>query len=108
MRTFLNLLGLALLATACTTVASISTSQIPQASARHQKVSGSASNLVLLFIPFGNSFVDRAREEMESKCPKGSIEGVLTKHQDTDYFLRLVLIQEAVMEGYCLAPGKKG
>jgi uncharacterized lipoprotein YajG len=92
----------------CVTVNSISTSQIPPAAARKQKVVSSASNLVLFFIPFGNSFVERAREDLERQCPKGAIEGLQTKHQDTNYFIGLVGIQEVVMQGYCLSPRSKG
>lgn len=93
---------------ACMTVSSISTSQIPPAAARQHKVTSSASNLVFLLIPFGNSFVEKAREDLERQCPGGAIEGILAKHQNTDYFLSLVMMQEVEMEGYCLSSRKKG
>ncbi len=93
---------------ACMTVSSISTSQIPPAPARQQKVLSSASNFVFLTIPFGNSFVERAREDLERQCPDGAIEGIQTKHQDINYFLGLATAQEVVMQGYCLASRKKG
>jgi hypothetical protein len=90
------------------TVSSISTSQIPSTPARKHKVMSSASNLVLLTIPFGNSFVERAREDLERQCPEGAIEGIQTKHQDINYFLGLAGVQEVVMQGYCLGSRKKG
>lgn len=93
---------------ACMTVSSISTSQIPPAPARKQKVVSSASNFVFLAIPFGNSFVERAREDLERQCPDGAIEGIQTKHQDINYFLGLAGVQEVVMQGYCLGSRKKG
>ncbi|MDQ3231807.1 MAG: hypothetical protein M3Q07_08310 [Pseudobdellovibrionaceae bacterium] len=92
----------------CMSVSSISISQIPAAAARKHKVISSASNLVLIAIPFGNSFVDRAREDLERQCPDGSIEGIQSKHQNTDYFLGLAVTQEVVMQGYCLSRRKKG
>lgn len=91
----------------CVTVESISTSQIPPQAARQSRITSSASNLVFLAIPFGNSFVDRARTELEAQCARGRIEGVLAKHQNTNYFLGLIGKQEVVMEGYCLSK-KKG
>lgn len=93
---------------ACVTVSSISTSQIPPAAARKQKVTSSASNLVVLLIPFGNSFVETAREDLERQCPSGAIEGIQTKHQNTNYFLGLAVAQEVVMQGYCINARKKG
>ncbi len=93
---------------ACMTVSSISTSQIPPASARQAKVVSSASNFVFLTIPFGNSFVERAREDLERQCPDGAIEGIQTKHQDINYFLGIATTQAVVMQGYCLSSRKKG
>lgn len=93
---------------ACVTVSSISTSQIPPAAARKQKISSQASNLVLLMIPFGNSFVERAREDLERQCPNGAIEGIQAKHQNNNYFLGLAVAQEVVMQGYCINARKKG
>jgi hypothetical protein len=93
---------------ACMTVSSISTSQIPPAPARKQKVVSSASNFMFLLIPFGNSFVERARVELERQCPNGAIEGIQTKHQNINYFLGFASVQEVVMQGYCLASQKKG
>lgn len=92
----------------CITVESISTSQIPPAAARKQKVTSSASNFVFLLIPFGNSFVETAREDLERQCPEGAIEGVQTKHQNLNYFIGLVGFQEVVMHGYCVGSRKKG
>lgn len=93
---------------ACMSVSSISTSQIPAAAGRKHKITSSASNFVFLAIPFGNSFVAKAREDLERQCPDGAIEGIQTKHQNTDYFLGLAVTQELVMHGYCSSTSKKG
>jgi len=108
MKSLVGLIVCLSLLPACMTVSSISTSQIPPVAARKQKISSSASNLVLLAIPFGNSFVDRAREDLERQCSQGAIEGIQTKHQDINYFLGLATVQEVVMQGYCLSSRKKG
>ncbi|WP_141734672.1 hypothetical protein [Oligoflexus tunisiensis] len=108
MKSLVSLMICLTLLPGCMTVSSISTSQIPPAAARKQKVVSSASNFVFLLIPFGNSFVERAREDLERQCPRGAIEGMQTKHQDTNYFFGLASKQEVVMHGYCLSPRSKG
>lgn len=108
MKSLIPMMMILTLLPACMTVSSISTSQIPPAPARDQKVVSSASNFVFLAIPFGNSFVERAREDLERQCPNGAIEGIQTKHQDINYFLGLLATQEVVMQGYCLDSRKKG
>jgi hypothetical protein len=92
----------------CMTVSSISSSQVPPVAERQHRIMSSESNLVLLAIPFGNSFVEEARSGLEAQCAQGQIEGILSKHQNTNYFLGLVSRQEVVMEGYCLSSKKKG
>ncbi len=108
MRNSLLLLSGLLLSGACRTVESVSISQIPPAALRKQKIVSSASNFVFLSIPFGNSFVERAREDLESQCPTGQIEGILAKHQRTTYFAAIAWNQGVIMEGYCLNGNKKG
>lgn len=101
MKAFFSCLICLTVFSACTTVSSVSTSQIPPIADRKQKIHSSASSLVILSIPFGNSFPDQARAELESQCPHGRIDGILSKQQSTSYFL--VATQELVLEGYCLA-----
>ncbi len=101
-------LFLACMLQGCMTVASISVSQIPVAAARKHKISASASNVTVLLIPFGSSFPERARGDLLSQCQGGKIEGLLSKHQVTDYFLGLFFVNEVVMEGYCLHNQAKG
>ncbi len=107
MKKMLLLLSGLLFTGGCKTVESISISQIPPAAARKQKIVSSASDFVFFAIPFGNSFVARAREALEQQCPQGQIEGILAKHQNTNYFLGFAGNQGVIMEGYCLN-GKKG
>ncbi|MCX6132129.1 MAG: hypothetical protein NTX25_24115 [Proteobacteria bacterium] len=106
MRVFSCLFSLLLLA--CTTVQSISISQIPSASTRNKRITSSASSPIIFAIPFGHSFVERARDDLISQCPNGQIDGVLSKHQSKDYFLSLVLVNEVVMEAYCHTSHREG
>lgn len=108
MKHFFILLSGLMLSGACSTVESISISQIPPESVRKQKISSSASNFVFLAIPFGNSFVAKAREDLERQCPGGAIEGILSKHQNTQFFPAIASKQSVIMEGYCITGLKKG
>lgn len=98
----------ATLLASCVSVQSVSISPIPPAEARKKLIKSSASNAIVFFIPFANSFIENAREDLEQQCPKGSIQGVLTKHQTTDYFLGLVYTKNIMMQGYCLASNDGG
>jgi hypothetical protein len=93
--------------TGCMTVRSISANQVPPQSDRRQKISASDSGLVILLVPFGNSFVDSAKERLMTQCPGGSIEGLLTKFQAT--YVSLIFDRpEVTMEGYCVKAAKNG
>ena len=101
---FGSILGLS---ASCMTVATISANQVPRQSERRQQIAASDSGLIVLGIPFGNTFVDRAKERLMDKCPGGAIEGLLTKFQTTSYFI-FYSKPEVVMEGYCVKAAKKG
>jgi hypothetical protein len=93
-----------LLQMACQTVESISISQIPDTSRRKGEVRSEASSPIILFIPFGTSFIDEAKADLESRCkPPARIEGVVSKHSSTNYFLGLIMSQKVSMSGYCVA-----
>lgn len=96
------LIAMASVLTQCTTVRSVSMSQVPEAAARRSLVTATASSPVILFIPFNTGYLDTAREDFVSKCQKGAIEGVLSKHEDVDYFLSLIMIQRIHLQGYCV------
>lgn len=97
----------AALSGACTTVTSISVSQIPEAGQRKHVVRSEGSRPIILLIPFGSGFVEDARKDLLSQCPDGKIEGVLSKHEDTNYFLGLVQVSSLKMRGYCVAEGRR-
>jgi hypothetical protein len=88
--------------TACTTVESISISQMPEQDERKATVEAHASTPIIFAIPFGTGYIDTARDELLGRCASGAIEGVLTKFQTTNYFLGLVESQQVSMSGYCV------
>jgi hypothetical protein len=91
-------LGLA----ACTTVQSITVNQIPEKRFRRDVVKAHDWSPIILAIPFGSGFVDKASAQLARQCQRGAVEGVLTKFETTDYFLGLYAVQSIDMEGYCV------
>ena len=85
----------------CKTVMSISINQIPAEAGRKNRIVASASNPIILLFPFGSSYPDRARQDFLDQCPKGTVEGVVSKHQRTEYLSLLFMIDEVILEGYC-------
>jgi hypothetical protein len=95
---------LSLIFTACQTVESISISQIPVTKNRSNAVHSESSSPIIFGIPFGTSYIDEAEQELLSSCAAPSrLEGVLSKHVSTNYFLGLVTSQKVLLSGYCLA-----
>ena len=85
----------------CVTVQSISVSQIPEASQRKHVVTATASSPVVFAIPFNNDYIDEARSNLLNQCPNGVIEGLLSKHENSNYFVGLVYMQRVKFQGYC-------
>jgi len=96
------LIALASALTQCTTVRSVSISQLPESAARRSLVTATASSPVIFLIPFNTGYLDEAREDFVGKCHKGAIEGVLSKDETVDYFLSLFMIQRIHLQGYCV------
>lgn len=104
----LSLATLLAVAFGCTSVQSLSVSQIPERGERKNRIKASASRPIIFLIPFGTSHLDEAHERLAEQCPRGQIEGVLSKSQISDYFLTLVLVHKVELEGYCTNRQKKG
>lgn len=82
---------------ACVSLNSVSLTQIPEA--RDNSITATANSWNLLGIAFSNDFVDEAIMDLKSQCIGGKVEGILTKHQTTAYFL--ILEREVIATGYC-------
>jgi hypothetical protein len=93
---------------ACTTVDSISISQIPVAAEREAVVRAHSWSPMILLIPFGSGYIDDARKTFTSQCAGGRIEGVLSKYSTVVYFPLLYSTQVVDLEGYCVHSHKSG
>jgi len=83
---------------ACTSLASVSVTQIP--ADRSRPVSAEVSNTAFLGIHFDNDFVDELTPELLRECPHGRLTGILTKHQNTSYVI--VSTRKVIATGYCV------
>ena len=82
---------------ACVNLHSVSLTQIPEA--RSNTVTATSDDWNFLGLAFSNDFIDVAIMDLKSQCIGGKLEGILTKHQSTAYFL--VFKREVIATGYC-------
>ncbi|KZZ45130.1 MAG: hypothetical protein MK185_14145 [Saccharospirillaceae bacterium] len=90
-------LFLSITLTGCVSLNSVSLTQVPQE--RANQVTASADHWAILGIAFDNDFVDEAINDLRNQCQGGKLDGVLTKFQNTVYFL--VVKREVVATAYC-------
>jgi hypothetical protein len=88
-------------ATGCTSLQSVSLTQIPKD--RSRPVRAEVNNTALFGIHFDNDFVDDLTPELLRQCPHGRLTGILTKHEDTTYVV--VATRTVVATGYCVDAG---
>ena len=91
-----SLLSLAL--PACTSLESVSVTQIP--GDRSRPVHAEVDNTALFGIHFDNDFVDEITPQLLAQCPRGRLTGILTKQESTSYFL--VSTRTVTASGYCV------
>lgn len=94
----LGCLAAALLMAGCTSLQSVSISQIPQD--RSQRVVAESDQWSLLGIAFSNDFVDEAMRDIQQQCPQGQVEGVLTQYDHTFFFP--ILVRTVEVTGFCV------
>jgi hypothetical protein len=94
-------LAFAPLLCACTSLQSVSVTQIP--SDRSHPVRAEVSNTALFGIHFDNDFVDDLQSRLLEQCPRGKVTGILTKHESTLYVI--VATRTVVATGYCVYEG---
>ena len=98
---FVSLAPLFALTTACTSLQSVSVTQIP--SDRSRPVRAEVSNTALFGIHFDNDFVDELTPDLVKQCPRGRVTGILTKHENTSYVI--VATRRVIATGYCVYDG---
>jgi hypothetical protein len=83
---------------ACTSLQSVSVTQIP--ANRSKPVRAEVDNTALLGIHFDNDFVDDLTAELMQQCPHGKITGILTKQENTTYVI--VQTRRVIASGWCV------
>jgi hypothetical protein len=97
---FTILSSLAALATlaGCTSLQSVSVTQIP--SDRSRPLHAQVSNTALLGIHFDNDFIEPLTADLMRQCPQGRVTGILTKQESSLYVI--VQVRRVVATGYCV------
>jgi hypothetical protein len=83
---------------ACTSLKSVSLTQIP--SDRSRPLRSEVSDSALLGIHFDNDFVTPLTADLMRQCPNGKVTGILTKQETTLYVI--VQKRHVVATGYCV------
>ncbi|MBM95083.1 MAG: hypothetical protein CMI09_04455 [Oceanospirillaceae bacterium] len=94
----LTCLMAALILAGCTSLQSVSISQIPKD--RSQRVVAESDQWSFLGIAFSNDFVDDAMLDIQQQCPQGQVEGVLTQYDHTFFFP--ILVRTVEVTGFCV------
>lgn len=74
-----------LLLSGCASVNSVSLTPIPEK--RNNIITSEVSKTIFLAFNFNNDFVDQIVTDLKSKCPHGTVSGILTKDEVIWYFL---------------------
>jgi hypothetical protein len=89
--------------TGCVSVTSASINQIPPHALRKNVIKARASSPLIIGFHFGSGgYIDDARADLMAQCQGGAIEGVLAKHETTNYFLGIVELYTVDLQAYCV------
>jgi hypothetical protein len=83
---------------ACTSLQSVSVTQIPID--RSRPLRAEVTNTALLGIHFDNEFLDDLMPQLIHQCPRGRITGLLTKQENSLYVI--VATRRVIATGYCV------
>jgi hypothetical protein len=95
------LLAAAPAATGCTSLQSVSVTQIP--GDRSRPVHAEVSNTAFLGIHFDNDFLEELTPQLLAQCPHGRITGLLTKQESSLYVI--IATRRVIATGYCVHDG---
>ena len=84
----------------CVSLSSLSTTSIPED--RSTLVEASDSRFLFLFINFNNDYANTLTKSLATQCPKGRVEGILTKQEHVIYFPLLAHQIRVSATGYCV------
>jgi hypothetical protein len=89
---------LVLVSTGCTSLQSVSVTNIPRE--RGKPVEATANNPAFLGIHFDNDFADDLPDELRAQCANGKVTGIYSKYESTWYVL--VQNRSVTAKGYCV------
>jgi hypothetical protein len=92
------LVALLPVAAGCTSLQSVSVTQIP--GDRSRPVRAEVSNTALFGIHFDNDFLEDLTPQLFAQCPHGRITGLLTKQENSVYVI--VSTRRVIATGYCV------
>ena len=96
---FLVIAILVSLLTSCAALHSVSITQIPKD--RSNVVQAEVDHWTFLGIAFSNDFADGAKAQLQSKCPGGTVTGIITTYETYLYFIMVKRVVKA--QGFCIA-----
>jgi hypothetical protein len=82
----------------CTSLQSVSVTQIP--SDRSRPLHAEVSDTAFLGIHFDNDFLEPLTAELVRQCPRGRVTGILTKQESSLYVV--VQTRRVIATGYCV------
>ena len=86
--------------TGCVHLESVSTTSVPEDRTRVVEVE--ASRFVFMYLNFDNDYVSELSEGLAKDCPKGRVEGVLTKFESITWFPAFAHTMRITATGYCV------
>ncbi len=96
---YLIQLFLVFLCCSCVSLSSVSITQIPKE--RNKEVSASSSKFIIFGFSFSNEYADEVVKNLKKKCDGGMVQGILTKDENVNYFIGIVMKREITASGYC-------
>ncbi len=87
----------------CAHLESVSTSSVPVD--RSTPVESQTTRFLFLLLNFDNDYVNALSQDLARKCPKGRVEGILTKQEFITYFPLLAHEIRVTASGYCVGQG---
>lgn len=95
----MKIVVLCLVLTGCTSLTTVSVTSVP--AEKGKKVSAKKSKMIYFGFNFNNDYLNDMVQDLAGQCPKGKIQGLLTKHEHVIYFPIVAHEQVVSSEGYC-------
>lgn len=85
---------------ACASLRSVSLTSIPKQ--RSRKIEAQSSKWIIFGLSFDNDYADQVTMELKDRCNNGMVRGILTKDENFNYFIGIVMKRQITATGYCL------